>query len=80
MAKNWNFYSKTIIHVPDTSVFITLCLNDFFPSTRVTKLTSYTVSLLIDVAFYSLGEFNKLLTFQRFLSMFVCQICHRRTH
>jgi len=30
MAQKLAFYAKTMIHVPDTSVFITICLNDFF--------------------------------------------------
>jgi len=28
--KKLEFYSKTMIHVPDTRVLITICLNDFF--------------------------------------------------
>jgi len=56
-------YSRKIINVqtvPDTSVFITICFNDFFPSMFNTRLTSYSVSLLIDVAFRSIEELNVL--------------------
>ena len=50
MAQNLEFYANN--DVPDTSVFITiiLCLNDFRPSICDTRLTSYTVSLFLEVA------------------------------
>jgi len=47
MAKNLEFYSK-----------ITVCLNDFFPSMCDTRLTTYTISWLINVEFYSIEELN----------------------
>ena len=30
MAQKLAFYAKTMKHVPDTSAFITVCLNDIF--------------------------------------------------
>jgi len=73
-----------MIHVPDTSVVTTICYNDFlvcqYVSMSDTKITSYTVPLLIDVAFCSFEELNVLSFFQRFLSMSVCEICHGRTY
>jgi len=49
--KKLEFYAKTMIHVHDASVFMTMCLKTF-PS----RLTSCTVSLLIDVARCSIEE------------------------
>jgi len=81
MAKKLERYAKTMIHVPDTSVVTTISYNDFFPSMCDTKITSYTVPLLTDVAFCSFEELNVLSFFvQRFVSMSVCQICHGRTY
>ena len=48
-----------------------------FPSVCVTRRASYTVSLLIDVAFCSIEELNVLITF---LSIIFCQICQGRTY
>jgi len=41
-------------------VFITICLNDLFPSMCDTRLTSYSISLLIKVEFCSIEELNVL--------------------
>jgi len=49
--------------VHDASVFITICLNDIFPSMYDTRLTSYTISLLMNVEFCSIEELNLLCYF-----------------
>ena len=72
---------QKIIRVPDTTVITTICLYELFPSVCDTSLTSYTVSILIDVAFCILDKFNVLGNFFRnSLFMFVCQICDGRKH
>jgi len=80
MVKKLEFHSNDFVH--DAGVFITICLNDFFPGMCDTRLTSDTISLLINVEFYSIEEFNMLSYFflQYFLSMFVGQICYGQTH
>jgi len=51
------FQNSNFVH--DTSVFITICLNDFLPSIFDTRLTSsYTVSVLVDVEYCSIEELN----------------------
>ena len=53
------FQNNDFVH--DAGVFITICLNDIFPGMCDTRLTSYTISLLImnvDVDFYSIEELN----------------------
>jgi len=55
------FQNKDFVH--DASVFITICLNDFFPSMCDTWLTFYTISLLINVEFCSIEELNVLCYF-----------------
>jgi len=37
-----------------------MCLNDFFPGMCDTRLTSYTISLLINVDFYNIEELSML--------------------
>jgi len=82
MAKKTQILLQNNDFVHDASVFTTICLNDFFPSMCDTRLSSYTISLLINVEFCSIEELNVLNYFflQDFLSMFVCQICHGRTY
>ena len=48
------FQNNDFVH--DASVFITICLNDLFPSMCDTRRTSYTISLLINVEFCSIEE------------------------
>jgi len=74
MAQNLEFYAITIIYVPDTSVLITiiLCLNDFRPSICDTRLTSYTVSLFLEVACCSIEKFNVLSYFFSKIFIYVC--------
>jgi len=49
MAQKLEFYAKIMIHVLDTSVFITICLNDFF-QVCVTPGLHPAILLLLDVA------------------------------
>ena len=53
-----SFQNNDFVH--DEGVFITICLNDFFPCMCDTRLTSYTILLLINVEFYSIEELNVL--------------------
>ena len=46
------FQNNDFVH--EASVFITICLNDFFQSMYDTRLTSYLISFLINVAFCSI--------------------------
>ena len=49
-----------MVFVHDASVLITICLNDLFPSMCDTRLTSYTIALLINVEFCNIEELNVL--------------------
>ena len=68
MAPKLESFAKTLIHVPDTSVIITIYLNDLLLSMCDTRLTSYTFSLLIDVAVCSIEGLNVLNFFQIFFN------------
>jgi len=75
------YQSNDFLH--DASVFITICLNDLFPSMCDTRLTSFTISLLINVAFCTIEGLNVLSYFKFytiFFSMCVCQFFHGRTY
>ena len=57
--KNWILISKQWF-CQWRKRFITICLNDIFPSMCDTRLTSDTISLLINVKFFSIEELNVL--------------------
>ena len=74
MAKNTGILFQNNDFVYDANfVFITICLNDFFPSMCDTRLISYTISFLINVEFCSIEELNVLSYF--FLSKFFIHVC-----
>jgi len=61
LPKKLEFYFQTmILSMAQVSLDITISLNDFFPSMCGTRLTSYTISLLINVEFGSIEEWNVL--------------------
>ena len=60
MAKKTQILLQNNDFVHDASVFTTICLNDFFPSMCDTRLSSYTISLLINVEFCSIEKLNVL--------------------
>ena len=63
MAKKLEFFFQNNDFVHDAGVFITICLNEFLPGICDTRLTSYTISLLINVELYSIEELNMLSCF-----------------
>ena len=72
MVPKFECYAKTTIYVPDTSVYITICLNDFFPSVCDTRLTPCTVLLLLDGAWCRIEELNALKYFFPKIFIHVC--------
>jgi len=60
MAKKLKILFRNNDFFHDASVYITICLNYFFPSMCDTRLTSYTISLLINDEFCSDEELNVL--------------------
>ena len=74
MAKKTGILFQNNDFFHDASVFITICLNDFFPSMCDTRLTSYTISLLINVEFCSDEELNVLSYFFQIFFIHVCLV------
>jgi len=64
------FQNNDFVH--DASVFINICLNDFFPSMCDTRLTCFTFLLLINVKFCSIEELNVLSYFFSKMFIHVC--------
>jgi len=80
MAKKTGILFQTIDFVHDASVFITICLNDFF-SKYVWHQAYILYNFLIDNCWILQYWGLECVSFSpRFLSTFVCQICHGRTY
>jgi len=80
----WNGQKNGILfqnndYVHGASVFVTILFK--WPFSKYVW-HSYAISLLLNVKFCSIKKLNVLSYFfsPRFLSMFVCQICHGRTN
>ena len=72
------FQNNDLLH--DASVFITICLNELFPSMCDTRLTSFTISLLINVEFCSIKELNVLSYFKFSSISFPCSSVKNQTN